>query len=116
MRGEPVIDRSDAIPVELRDSRPRLLDVADVDGFARSLVQRGIRVTSNTIYARIKWHGVNGEAYGEVYPVRLSSRVMRRVRFYQRHPWLCRQFYPRRLRKSKAQYAAANAIGKPPWI
>lgn len=69
-----------------------LTDLPDevVRGVARR-GQRGVGETG-TLFAKVLWDGVNGE----VHPCRITNRLRRKFRRYERQPHLVRQFYPKR--------------------
>jgi hypothetical protein len=66
------------------------------DAFIKRLlqVQPCIKPIGATLYVKVLWDGFNGEPE----PVRLSHRMQRRIRHFERHRHLCRQFFPKRAR------------------
>jgi hypothetical protein len=78
-------------------ARPTMMTLTHMPDAAIKTMLRARSSTKpigSTIVAKIMWDGINGESE----PVRLSHRVQRRIRHFERHRHLCRQFFPKRAR------------------
>lgn len=91
----PQPERSMTLHLEpyARQPEPTLTHIPD-DGIKKLLrVRSSTRPIGSTLYVKILWDGVHSEP---AQPVHLAHRVQRRIRHFERHRHLCRQFFPKR--------------------